>query len=188
MKRRDFFKKAGVSSAAIVSASSFAGDHTEAVQEQGHLHTPLGGLLASAVVSFGQWKTDLVPPLDRYPNVPPPPPTNNHQLLPFEVFIRAGGSVMFVIAGLHHILVYDNGTKTSDIDTSMTVPTTGVPAGVPLINFANGRLYRGVDPSLFPFDRTEAVHFPKRGRYLVICGVRAHFVNDNMHGFVRVLP
>jgi len=32
------------------------------------------------------------------------------------------------------------------------------------------------------------VFFPKPGIYLVICGIRAHFVNDGMFGFVTVLP
>lgn len=183
MKRRDFFKKAGVGSAAIVSASSMAGDGPQAVDQE-HLHAPLGGLLASAVVSFGQWKT----PLNRYPNVPPLPAQNNHQLLPFEVFIKAGGAVMFVLSGLHQVIVYDRGTKPTDISTAVTVPTTGVPAGVPLIDYQPGRIYRGPDPSLMPMlDRTETVHFPVRGRYLVICGVLPHFANDDMFGFVRVL-
>jgi hypothetical protein len=32
------------------------------------------------------------------------------------------------------------------------------------------------------------VTFASPGVYLVICGVFPHFVNDNMHGFVKVLP
>jgi hypothetical protein len=32
------------------------------------------------------------------------------------------------------------------------------------------------------------VYFEKPGTYLVICGVRDHFVNDHMYGFVTVLP
>lgn len=184
MKRRDFFKKAGVGSAAIVSASALSTDESKAVEQADHVHTPLGGLLASAVVSFGQWRT----PLSRFPNVPPRPIDNNHQLLPFEAFIRAGGSVMFVLSGLHQVLVYDKGTKPEDISVAITVPTQGVPAGVPLIDFPNGRIYRGPDPSLMPMlDRTETVHFPTRGRYLVICGVMPHFANDDMFGYVRVL-
>jgi plastocyanin len=193
MKRRDFFKKASVGSAAIVSVSALSGAGQQNPEQPGgddeHDHKPLGGSLASAVVSFGQWRTDLTPPLDRLANQPPPPPTNNHQLLPFEVTIRAGGSVMFVIAGLHQILVYDDGTRPEDISTATTTPTKGVPAGLPLIDFPTGRIYRGPDPSLLPsLDRTEAVHFPEPGRYLVICGIRGHFVNDDMFGYVQVVP
>jgi hypothetical protein len=30
------------------------------------------------------------------------------------------------------------------------------------------------------------VRFPNPGSFLVICGVRPHFVNDKMYGFVKV--
>ena len=43
-------------------------------------------------------------------------------------------------------------------------------------------------PNTFERDRVEVVHFANPGTYLVICGVRNHFVNDDMYGFVRVLP
>ena len=53
----------------------------------------------------------------------------------------------------------------------------------------DGRVYRGLDPSL-PLlalqDRVEAVHFPEKGLYLVICGVLPHF-QDDMYGWVRVV-
>ena len=186
MKRRDFFKRAGIGSAALVSAPAIAGDRAAAAPPDDHRHEPLRGPLASAVVSFGQWKID--PPLNRYPNIPPAPAANNHQLFPFEAIVRKGGGVMFVISGLHQVIVYDDGMEPADIAIGVTVPTTGVPAGVPLIDFGNGRLYRGPDPSLMPMlDRTETVHFPRRGRFLVICGVLPHFVDDNMHGYVRVV-
>jgi plastocyanin len=35
-------------------------------------------------------------------------------------------------------------------------------------------------------DRIESVRFLKPGRYLVICAVHPHFVNDGMFGFVKV--
>ena len=183
MKRREFFKQAGVSSVAIVSATAAAASQQEGSEQ--HDHRPLHGPLASAVVSFGQWKTH--PPLDRFPNVPPPPTVGNHQLLPFEATIREGGAVMYVISGLHQVIVYDRGTRPEDIDVNMFVPSTGVPAGVPLINFTTNLIYRGPDPSLLARDRIETVHFPRRGQYLVICGVRSHFVDDGMFGWVRVL-
>jgi plastocyanin len=147
------------------------------------------GPLANATVSFGEWMT--TPPLDRYPNESPMT-ANHHELIPKTVKIKAGGTVNYIIGGLHHVLVYDDGTQPSDIRTTPPFirPTTGVPAGVPLINDPNRRIYAGLDPSRQPntFDRLEVVHFPNPGTYLVICGVLPHFVRDRMFGFVRVLP
>jgi plastocyanin len=183
MKRREFLEKAGIGSAALATLGGVA--RAESVTGAAHQHGTVDGPLANAVVSFGQWPTE--PPLDRYPNIPPTPAQNVHVLAPFEARIKAGGAVMFVIAGLHHVLVYDDGTQPGDIDVNATNPTTGIPPGVPLINDPRRRLYRGVDPSLFPLDRTEAVSFPRPGRYLVICGVRPHFVNDGMFAYVDVI-
>jgi hypothetical protein len=98
--------------------------------------------------------------------------------------------VNFIISGLHQVIVYDDGTRPDDIDTTLTTTTTGAtpsPAVV-LIDDPTHRLYRGLDPSLHPRDRVEVVHFPTPGTYLVICGVRSHFVNDGMFGFVTVQP
>ena len=111
-----------------------------------------------------------------------------HQLIPFTVTIEAGGTVNFIISGLHQVIVYDDGTRPEDIDTTLTTTTTGAtpsPAVV-LIDDPMHRIYRGPDPSLFPRDRVEVVYFPNPGVYLVICGVRNHFVNDGMYGFVKV--
>jgi plastocyanin len=159
------------------------------------------GRRASATVSFGQWQTD--PPLDRFDNLSPRN-RNNHQLIPHKVKIKAGGAVNFIIGGFHNPIIYDVGTQPEDIDVNDTIPTTGTPAGVPLINDPTNRIYRGQDPSLQPLlqpstfpgpdqivstqDRVEVVVFPKPGTYLVICGVRPHFVNDGMFGFVKVRP
>jgi hypothetical protein len=156
----------------------------------------IDGPLASATVSFGLWRTD--PPLDRFPNLSDRL-RNEHQLIPSEVKIKAGGAVNFLVGGFHQPIVYGDGTLPADIDTNIanTTPSTGIPANVPLINDPVSRIYRGQDPSrqpmLFPSgpvsqDRVEVVHFPKPGTYLVICGVRAHFVDDGMFGFVKVLP
>jgi hypothetical protein len=146
----------------------------------------LDSRLATATVSFGQWQTD--PPLDRFPNSSPAD-RNEHQLIPHHVIIPAGGSINYVISGLHQPIVYDAGTTPDDINADLTTTTTGtVPSpAVVLIDDPTHRLYRGLDPSLFPRDRVEVVHFSKPGTYLVICGVRGHFVNDGMFGFVTVL-
>lgn len=198
MKRRDFVSRLGLGSAVLMtpalggaSAPRRPENGTAAAEpehDHGHAQEALDGPLANAVVNFGQWKTD--PPLDRYPNLPLPPPRNNHGVLPSTVRIKAGGSVSFIISGLHQIVVYGPGVRPEDID--VTVPTgaatTGVPLGVPLVNDANNRVYRGPDPSLLgSLDRVESVHFPDTGRYLVICGVLPHFV-EGMLGYVVVLP
>lgn len=171
------------------------------------LATPLAiaidGPLANATVSFGQWQTD--PPFDR--TLPLSPPStqgpndrtrNEHQLIPNAVEIKAGGAVNFIISGFHQILVYDDGTQPGDFDavTTPTVPPQQQPMP-PLIDESTNRLYRGLDPSQQPLyrsedafveDRVEVVHFPNPGTYLVICAVHPHFFNDDMFGFVRVLP
>ena len=215
MKRRDFFEKAGLGSALLVLPTIEAASGTRTRQsgrnqgseDEEHRHErqdDMNGPLASATVSFGQW--DLTEPLDRFPNNSPRQ-VNNHQLIPKEVTIKAGGSVNFVISGFHHILVYGNGTKPSDINVSMTITPSQAPVP-PLIADPTNRIYRGLDPSVLPVlpaapatppvagqvmqDRVEVVRFPQPGRYLVICGVLPHFVDAAtgefiMYGYVRVL-
>ena len=139
--------------------------------------------LVSATVSFGVWMM----PLNRFPNASPA--TGNHHVqVPREVTVKEGAAVNFVIAGLHQVVIYADGTEPTAIDVNNTTVTTGTPANVLLIDDPTNRIYFGPDPSLFPRDRVEVVHFAKAGRYLVICGVRSHFVNDNMYGFVQVIP
>jgi plastocyanin len=110
---------------------------------------------------------------------------NHHALTPQIAKIKAGGTVNFIIGGFHHVLVYDDGTQPDDIDTTITIPPTN--GGPPLIADPDGRIYRGLDPSLFPTDRVEVVQFSEPGTYLVLCGVAPHFA-DGMFGFVRVIP
>ena len=196
MKRRDFFSGLGLGTAVLMTpaiggaAKGRAPTPAAATAEHDHgaEQEALDGPLANAVVNFGQWKT--APTLDRYPNAILPPTANNHHLLPSRVWIRKGGSVSFIISGLHQILVYGPNVNPADINTSVPTgaATTGVPLGVPLVNDANNRIYRGPDPSLLgTLDRVESVHFPNRGRYLVICGVLPHFL-EGMYGHVVVLP
>jgi hypothetical protein len=150
-------------------------------------HTPIDGPLASATVSFGQWRTDLTPPLDRRLNAPPAPTANQHLLIPYEPTIRAGGAVNFLISGLHNVVIYDHGTRPSDINTALTIPMQG-PPGLPLIDDPNKRIYRGPDPSILPtLDRVEGVTLGEPGIYLVICGFLFHF-QDNMFGYIKVVP
>ena len=99
--------------------------------------------------------------------------------------IKAGGTVNFIIAGFHLVVVYGNSKGPQDIAISVTVPPQGA-AMPPLIDDASDRVYRGIDPTVLQ-DRVEVVHFPDPGRYLVICGVLPHF-NDGMYGYVEVIP
>lgn len=205
MKRREFFEKAGLGSAALVSlpALANAGGATVPAAKKGHQHEPVSGPLATATVSFGQWSAGLEPPLDRFPNLGAPAKPNGHLLIPHQVTIKAGGTVNFIIAGFHHVLVYGDGTQPGDIDVNNTISPSQQPAP-PLINDPRNRVYRGLDPSAVRGvapgtasgtlvstvvqDRVEVVQFPNPGTFLVICGVRPHFVNDGMYGFVKVNP
>jgi hypothetical protein len=208
MKRREFFEKAGIGSAALVTLPGFnptakgtkgSDGHQEQEHDHGHdeRHEDMDGPLASANVSFGQWNLDT--PLDRFPNVSDRT-RNNHHLIPGVTEIKAGGSVNFIISGFHHLLIYDNGTKPADIHRSNTIAVT-VPPGPALINDPVNRIYRGLDPSVLPLlpgtppmtlqDRVEVVRFPNKGKFLVICGVLAHFFDATtgqfvMFGYVKV--
>ena len=179
--RRNLLKATGAAGVAAVLGLPLKAD-TRKADSKSHRHQPIAGPLANATISFGQWPTD--PPLDRFPNLGAPGIPNGHQLIPNEVKIKAGGAVNFIIAGFHHVLVYDDGTQPGDINPNLLVPGSNPPG---LIDDPNNRIYRGVDPRPFPQDRVEVVHFSTPGTYLVICGVRPHFVNDGMFGFVRVI-
>ncbi|MCU1383658.1 MAG: hypothetical protein JWL71_2355 [Acidobacteria bacterium] len=205
MKRREFFERAGIGSAALVTLPGFAPatspNGTAARQEHDHggKHDEMEGPLASADVSFGQWDLDDSP-LDRFPNNSPRT-RNFHHLTPDVVEIKAGGSVNFHIAGFHHVLIYDDGTQPKDINTTLTRPPTTQPAP-PLIDDPVRRLYRGLDPSVLPLlpgstppqplqDRVETVRFSNPGKFLVMCGVLPHFVDPVtgqfiMFGYVKV--
>jgi plastocyanin len=139
------------------------------------------GILANATVSFGAWAASATTPLDRFAN-PTAGAGNVHELIPQLALIKAGGAVNFIIAGLHNVIVYDDGTKPHDINTTLIVPGSAPP----LIDDPNRRIYRGPDPRTQPRDRVEVVHFDKPGTYLVICGVLPHF-NEGMYGFVKVI-
>jgi hypothetical protein len=121
--------------------------------------------------------------MDRFPNVLPTPEQNVHLLTPNEPTIKAGGSVAFIISGLHNVQVFEAGTQPGDLNISMLTPMTA-PPGLPIIDDSNGRIYRGPDPSLLPLDRIEVVNFASPGRHLVICGFLFHF---NDLGYVTVI-
>jgi hypothetical protein len=77
------------------------------------------------------------------------------------------------------------------------VPIPGAPRFVGIIDDANNRIFRGLDPrslspappaapNLLSQDRVEVVGFAERGVYLVICSVNVHF-DEGMFGWVRVI-
>ena len=189
---------AGGVSAAVALATKSATEARTPQDGASHGHgRPISGPLAEATVSFGQWPADST--VDRM-RVANPGNRNTHQLIPREVMIQAGGTVDFVVAGSHQIVIYDNGTQPGDINAALAYPA-------PLANLIddpNRRIYVGLSPSGVPAnffapgvpaaaipappqDRTESVSFPNAGTYLVICAVRSHF-EDGMFGFVSVLP
>ena len=205
--RRNLFK---VAAAGGVSAALGAAITTEARAQQSsvpddterHAHLdismvgPSYGTFA-ATASFGFFPADSS--VDRM-QVASPGNRNGHQMAPFQVMIRAGGMVNFIIEGNHQIVVYDDGIQPRDINADLVLPA---PLNT-LIDDPRGRIYRGLSPAAVPAnffgpgvpaaaipaaspDRIEAVSFPRRGTYLVICSVRTHFLGG-MYGFVMVLP
>ena len=198
MKRREFLGKASIGSAAVATLAASGRVRAAAKADAQHSHLAVSGPLATATVSFGAWGSGV----DRFPNLGATALNhlNVHAVIPNEVQIKAGGTVNFIISGFHQIIVYGDGTRPDDIDTSDPVPATIQP-GPPLVNDANNRVYRGVDPSVLPSlqgppqgpgqpvlqDRVEAVQFAEPGRYLVICGVLPHFLGG-MYGYVKVNP
>ena len=132
----------------------------------------------------------------------------NHVILPDHIKVTQGGVVHFLVAGFHQPVVYKPGTKPEDI----VVPPPPPPAGNNFINDPTNRFYLGINPAGGPLgtaatanpsnaqNRVESVSFPasegvvagmvvsakaEPGIYLVICNVRAHFL-DGMFAFVKV--
>jgi len=181
MKRREFVEKLGLGSAAAATAAAL-GTRVSAAPEKQHDHTQVDGPLAQATVAFGQWRTDLSPALDRFPNNSPRT-ANNHKLIPYVATIKAGGAVNFLISGTHQVLVYGPGTTLDSIQHTVIEAGGGFPG---FIDDPVNRMYRGLDPRLLPQDRLENVTFAAKGTYLVVCGLVPHF-DEGMHGFVKVV-
>jgi hypothetical protein len=193
MKRRQFVERLGIGSAVFAAAKV-----AEAAQQAEHDHGSLTGPLANTTVSFGAWPVGTVEvPRDRFTLPFAPQGPNVHALLPKIATIKEGGSVNFILAGFHHVVVYAPGKDSGDVNQSVLLPIPGAPATVGLIDDPQGRIYRGIDPRILTpeitppppnnlQDRVEVVGFSKRGLYLVICSVNVHF-NDGMFGWVRVI-
>ena len=187
--RRNLLK---VAAAGGVSAVLGVATKTEARAQQQYMFGP-----PAATATFGFFPVDST--VDRM-QVANPGNRNGHQMGPFQVTIRAGGMVNFIIDGNHQVVVYDNGIQPGNINADLVLPA---PLNN-LIDDPNGRIYRGLSPTGVPAnffgpgvpaaaiaappqDRIETVSFPKPGTYLVICGVRSHFVGG-MFGYVIVVP
>lgn len=139
----------------------------------------------NATVSFGEWRSDFSPLLDRFRGDPAQGAGNSHDMIPNLVTIKAGGSVNFVISGGHTLSIYDNGTRPQDIDIVSIEPPPAPTSAGGVLSDANRRIYRGADFT-GRRDGVEVVKFANPGTYLVICARKNHFVNDNMFGFVQV--
>jgi hypothetical protein len=74
---------------------------------------PISGPLATATVSFGSWIADAG--TDRFVT-PNPGSRNQHQVAAFQVTIKEGGTINFIIAGFHLIAVYDDRTQPEQIN------------------------------------------------------------------------
>jgi len=187
--RRNLLK---VAAAGGVSAVLGVATKTEARAQQQFMFGP-----PAATATFGFFPVDST--VDRM-QVANPGNRNGHQMGPFQVTIRAGGMVNFIIDGSHQVVVYDDGIQPRNINADLVLPS---PLNN-LIDDPNGRIYRGLSPTGVPAnffgpgvpaaaipaaspDRIEAVSFPRVGVYLVICAVRGHFL-QGMYGYVIVVP
>jgi plastocyanin len=204
--RRNLLKAAAIGGASAtgltaVFASGVPGQKPDQGSEHAHDNRPLTGKRANTVISFGQWDVDPAAPFDRQP-INSNRLRNVHLLLPFEAEVDAGGAVSFAISGVHQIVIYADGTEFEDLKAAYIAAGSPVVAGggpPPLIEYSSGRIYRGLDPRALTYaplpvppapahlnqDRIESVNFKEPGRYLVVCGVQPHFLED-MHGYVNV--
>jgi len=137
-------------------------------------------------------------------NTAQPGNTPNHHIIPQEftvkitkakkldgtvVFVPA--TVNFIVSGFHWVWVYNNGVKLADVQAH--IPATGT-----FVNYDVNALAKGVNPGTPPtfadasanpsgvMNRTDSFGFSLPGRYLVICNVRAHFI-DGMYAWVNVV-
>ncbi len=209
--RRHLLKAAAVGGVTVTGLGSMIGSAPIASAQQpgrgsdhAHDNRPLGGKRAHAVVSFGQWDVDPAVPFDREPiNTDTENRTRNiHLMVPFEAEVDAGGAVSFIISGVHQVLIYA-GRTLEEVQAGWAAAGSPFLPPVPpgLVDYAADRIYRGLNPFALQYlplmtpppdtlgnlvvDRVESVNFKEPGRYLVVCGVRPHFL-EGMHGYVNV--
>jgi hypothetical protein len=199
----------GVTATGLIAALGAKEQLPGAANEHAHDNNPFTGPRPLAVVSFGQWDADPARPFDRHPiDTETGRRTRNiHQVLPFEVAVDAGGAVTFLISGVHQILIYA-GRTLAEVQAGFEAAPNPVenpkilPPNPPgLVQYTPDRVYRGLNPFALQYlplaspppdtpnnlviDRIESVNFKEPGRYLVVCGVRPHFL-EGMHGYVTV--
>lgn len=181
MKRRQFV--ASMIGTGLIVPGVGATHNEKEKGHQGHGEGEHDRSVSNVTVSFGAW-----PQIDRL-NLPPGPPPNLHHLIPHDVVLKRGGTVNFIVAGFHQIVVYAPPKKVDDVNVALTAPTPGAPPGFPpIIDDPDHRVFRGVMAFGQPLDRVEVVHFPNRGRHLVICAFTPHFNDaEKMYGWVRVV-
>ena len=128
----------------------------------------------------------------------------NRNLVPSGTAVSPGQSVQFNVSGFHQIAVYqvaDGTTRdavTADPNTFLDT-TINSPVSESYIGDATGRVALGPSPSMFDTDAVNRndslgmrVTLSEPGRYLVICAVRGHFLDDRpeanggMFGFIDV--
>lgn len=126
----------------------------------------------------------------------------NRNLLPRELEVEAGQTVSFRVSGFHQIAVYmapegaNRDQVTNNPDQFVNTNTLNAEGD---IDDPNGRVALGPSPRSID---TEAVNrddalgidvtFQKPGRYLLICAIPSHFLdqdpgaNGGMFGFIEV--
>jgi len=201
MKRRDFVTS--VLAAGLAAPAIGASEGKPAVEQDhgghGGDHGDNGRQGRIIDVSFGHWGQTM--PFDRFGAANVNNRNQNvHVILPNPIKAHVGDTLVFHISGLHNPQIYGPGTQPEDINTAAV--DTGVPAIIDFTKQTAPGVFRGLDPRVLNAgtaaaggiqDRVEAVSAPTMpGRYLVICGVKAHFVDANgnfiMVAFMDVEP
>jgi plastocyanin len=91
--------------------------------------------------------------------------------VPGAVSIPVGGTVDFIMDGVHQVAIYEPGIKPKDI--SINGPG-------PFVNDEDGRIFIGGLQENVEFT------FNAPGKYLVICNIAPHFEEAQMWGWVHV--
>ena len=125
-------------------------------------------------------------------------------LAPRDVSVKAGDRIRYSVSGFHQVAVYkvNADTSRSDVisnrdaffDTSIIRPGHSDDIGDPTNRVAIGASPRDVDRNVV--SRNEVlgldVTINEQGRYLVLCAIRGHFLdedpatNGGMFGFINV--
>lgn len=163
-------------------------------------------LMASSTVVYAHRNIDFGDP-----NFSTPGDANNHVVIPNDVTIKTGETLTLLVHGFHQPLVYrvpedttrDRvATGTSGIvrvdgapilDTNIVDPLHAPPDFIH--DHSDHFIAEGANPREIKtdvVDRDEGLSFSltfsKPGRYLILCAVKPHFLNDDMFALVTVEP